>query len=856
VAEGLTLVCPVRGRLKAKSRGADGLKPSEEKLRVEAIRHLLACGCPKENLYIEAVIKRSGGGRASVRADLVGLDVPVASIPHDVESILAHARVLVEVKRDNARSAAAESHQVKPMLDFAPRADCVALYWDDVEQRVYWYTKRGRRRRLCQGPLADLPGFGRHPGARPLTFNTIGEGKSLLAIFGRIEDILHAASIGPGKRFNIMLQLLLAKLYDEHQNEGAPDSPLIIQDFSALDVAPSIALSVTNKLLKRAVESYKGFLPEPPEPVADSLPVSGQTLLEVMRVLAPAKIVSMRQSVIQDFYMYFAKHIYKWDLAQYFTPASVSEFIVEVLNPRLGEHVRDPACGGADFLTSAFRRGNSRGWADYGSCVRGSDVSPEAIQVAALNMILNGGGETSIHQEDSLRAITKHAESCAVVICNPPFGTRIVECDPATLANFDLGHEWRAGETRRLEMTAVLAGKQESGILFAEACVRLLRPGGRFALVVPNGYLGNRSPRYGVLREWLLRKCRFAAIVGLPRFTFKGCGADVSASVIFCEKRVEPLRDSAESEEYELSVEVVDRVGWNVGDKRGDVLYRRDPEDGTYLLNEDDDLILDSDFGETLARIRASGATAFFPWLAEGSPGTGGSPGWTVSIKDLMAEEHHTLDPKRNSRKMAELRRDIKAAPHFRLGDIVSFVSERLTPAAGTIYRYVEIADVGVGTCRWRALRGWELPSRARHGAEPGDIFVGSIWSSVRKWFLAGGPCSDLVVTNGLHRLRLRPGEEDLLLDLGVGLCSEAYATQMRGFARGSDGLAEVAVADLAEIILPRITDDALRGELGPFVDQLVQGFTSLEAKVSALTNEKRLAIPVPPARPDHTSII
>ena len=148
----------------------------------------------------------------------------------------------------------------------------------------------------------------------------------------------------------------------------------------------------------------------------------------------------MQQKVIQDFYMYFSKHIYKWDLAQYFTPTILTDFIVEVLNPRFGEHIKDPACGSADFLTAAFRRGQH--WPDYANVVWGYDVSPEAVQVAVLNMILNGDGKTNIHREDSLAKIRSNGESCDIVICNPPFGKQITERNPTTLANFDLGYEW------------------------------------------------------------------------------------------------------------------------------------------------------------------------------------------------------------------------------------------------------------------------------------------------------------------------------------------------------------------------------------------------------------------------------
>jgi len=691
-----------------------------------------------------------------------------------------------------------------------------------------------------------------------LTFATIDPDKPLLAVFKRIEDILHSGSIGPRKRFSIMLQLLLAKLYDEHLHTGAPSEPLTIQDFAALEMDAVTASSVFDRLLKSAVKYYRPFLPEA---VPDTLPVNDEVFLDVMRVLAPIKIVSMKQSVIQDFYMYFARHVYKWDLAQYFTPTTVTDFIIEVLNPHFAEYLKDPACGSADFLTAAFRRGQQ--WPDYASSIWGSDVSPEAVQVAVLNMILNGDGKSNIHEEDSLLKINASLETCDIVVCNPPFGTRIVERNPQTLVNFDLGHEWHRDGNGHWTVDEALLKSQEAGVLFAEACVKLLRPGGRFALIVPNGYLGNRSQRYVMLREWLLRHCRICVIIGLPRFAFKGSGANVAASVVFCEKREKPLDDSTLADEYEPCVEIVDRVGWNLGDKRGAPLYRRDPSDGTYLVDDNDELVIDSDFTDTLARVRASDAAQYFDWLTRGvddmPPGT--TPGWTISISDVIGEEFRTLDPKRHSRKLADLRAEISGQPHFRLGDVVDFKVEgvasdgrRRNIKPDRVYRHVEITDVSIGTYRWQHRRGWELPSRAKHHAEPGDIYVGSIWSCVGKWCLTGIDCRDTIVTNGLHRLRLKDDNQDLLLDLVVGLSSEAYATQMRGFARGSDGLAEVATADAAEVILPHVTDLATRQEMQPFIDQLVAGFTSVEAKIASLRAEQRLPVADPPPRPDHTS--
>ncbi len=865
MSTGLTLICPVRGRLKARTRSADGLTPTEEKLRVDAIRHLISAGYPKENIWVEAVIKRFGsGGRNSFRADLAVLDVAVTTLTGGPDEILAHAVVLGEVKRDNADAEAALSLQVVPMLDFATRTDCVALYWDDIEQRVFWYDHSGQVKVRHEGPLATLPGLGNSPAVAKLTLATIDGDKPLLGVFKRIEDILHSASIGPQRRFQIMLQLLLAKLHDEHQNAGKPDKPLVIQDFRALGTEPTAAKTAMNNLLEKAVSYYQTFLPEK---VQKTLTIAADVLLDVCQVLAPIKITAMEQRVIQDFYMYFGKSIYKWDLAQYFTPTNVTEFLVAILNPQQFEHIMDPACGSADFLTAAFRRGAAQGWHDYASSVHGTDVSPEAVQVAVLNMILNGDGKTNIACEDTLVKMPANEKTLNVVICNPPFGSKILERKPQALDNFDLGHQWVEDSHGILQPTGQRLASQQLGILFAEACARLVQsnPQGRFALVVPNGYLGNRSGHFRNLREWLLRNCRIALIAALPRFTFKASGADVSASVIFCERRDTPLKAAKDSEEYPICIEVVERVGYNLKAKSAEPLYSRDPKDGTYLVDTDGDLILESDFNHALNRIRNSEAGARFSWLTDGVEDEidNSIEGWSISSRDVTTDPFLTLDPKRHCEKFRVVRTQISNGNHFRLGDVIKFIPEGQTSSGGGVeidaeksYRYITISSVGAGTYRYDELRGWELPDRARHFAEPGDIYLGAIWSSVTSWCLIGAVCENTWVTNGFQRARLKTGKEKLLLDLVVGLCSEAYATQMRGLARGSDGLAEISDDDIAEVILPRITDADVRAQMKPYVEQLLGGTTSLESKVSTLISSGKLAFPVPPPRYEHTSIV
>ena len=131
-----------------------------------------------------------------------------------------------------------------------------------------------------------------------------------------------------------------------------------------------------------------------------------------------------------------------------------------------------------------------------------------------------------------------------------------------------MGHDWSCEAGGRLVETDKIRKGQQTGILFAELCVRLAQPGGRVGIILPNGYLGNRGTEYVALREWLLRHGRIVGIVAFPRFTFKKSGADVSASAVFLERRQRPLTSALESTDYHFFVGLVESVGWRVGDKR------------------------------------------------------------------------------------------------------------------------------------------------------------------------------------------------------------------------------------------------------------------------------------------------
>jgi type I restriction enzyme M protein len=219
-----------------------------------------------------------------------------------------------------------------------------------------------------------------------------------------------------------------------------------------------------------------------------------------------------------------------------------------------------------------------------------------------------------------------------------------------------------------------------------------------------------------------------------------------------------------------------------------------------------------------------------------------------------------TIDPKRHCRKYQELRVSLAKITHFRLGDVVEFIPQNKTSEGKNIrrhiekrYEYVEIQDIGVGDFTSTSLLGWELPDRAKHFAEGGDIYVGSIWGSVSKWCLIPRIADD--VTNGCHRMRIRVGKQRFLADLVSFLCTESYAVQMRSLARGSDGLAEVTEDDAATVMIPELSSVA-RKQIEPYIESLLSGVPGLQSKVKAMLGAKDLDYPATPKRPSHVVLV
>ena len=239
--------------------------------------------------------------------------------------------------------------------------------------------------------------------------------------------------------------------------------------------------------------------------------------------------------------------------------------------------------------------------------------------------------------------------------------------------------------------------------------------------------------------------------------------------------------------------------------------------------------------------MRAQRMRSTFPWLGGQSSQSPASL-WSLDFREVLGRADRSLDPKRYSERYRNVRNGVQAVEHFALADVVDVIDQEGRPGMTTAeFEYVAIDDVADGMAAPRVMRGWQLPGRARHGAETRDIFVGRVWGSVSKWFIASSNADRLVVSNGFIRLRMKPGCEDYLVDIVAGLVSENYLIQARALCTGSDGLATMSETDIREIVLPKVWNEGARDEVQNVIETIVYSRATVKSIVANLQSNGAL---------------
>ena len=273
-----------------------------------------------------------------------------------------------------------------------------------------------------------------------------------------------------------------------------------------------------------------------------------------------------------DIFEYLLTHLGQSALnGQFRTPRQIRAFMVQMVDPDLGDTVYDPACGTAGFLIDVvdhilaryseepketpiygedwldkreqtleeakkeipnlqtYRKGAGEkipDWRRLEASIHGTDVSRQMMRIASMNLVLHGIRHANLKRANVLSEMGGLTEDdlnrrYAVILSNPPFAGQI----PAGSIRQDLPSK-----------------SKKSELLFLALMLRSLAPGGRCAVVVPEGALFGSTKAHKELREKLLREYEIQAVVSLPAGVFKPY-AGVKTSVLVLRRPATELED-------------------------------------------------------------------------------------------------------------------------------------------------------------------------------------------------------------------------------------------------------------------------------------------------------------------------
>jgi type I restriction enzyme M protein len=210
------------------------------------------------------------------------------------------------------------------------------------------------------------------------------------------------------------------------------------------------------------------------------------------------------------------------DSGEFYTPRPVIRFVVQQVDPRLGEIVLDPACGTGGFLVEGYEHiapsvETVEQRRELQANLRGIEKKPLPYLLGMMNLALHGIEQPAIVRDNALaHPVTqvRASDRVDVVMTNPPFG----------------GEEEKAIQTNFPEATRTA----ETALLFVQLVERILRTGGRCGMVVPNSFLFGDGAAARI-KERLLRECDVHTIVRLPDGVFAPY-TDIPTNLMFFEK--------------------------------------------------------------------------------------------------------------------------------------------------------------------------------------------------------------------------------------------------------------------------------------------------------------------------------
>lgn len=580
-------------------------------------------GFAPEDMERDFKVKYEDVDSGTIKNQKVDLAIFNAGMAHDTDELIRFVIVAKDAKvKPNDKKAGVEA----TTENILSATDCDFACWTNGEDLQYVYSYEDGFGQVTCEAISDFPACGQTledleaQGERAMPRKPANE--SLVKTFKRCHDYIYGNEGMKKTAFWELLNLIFCKLYDEKRRFSDAKQGISYRRRFWVGVKEQN----TEKGQTAVAERIKGIFEDLKESNVfkdvfdgnEQIMLSDRGLAFVAGELAKYSFLDATVDVKGTAYETIVSNTLKQEAGQFFTPRNIIKCMVEMLDPDQNCRVLDPACGSGGFLVMVLdhvRRKIAKNLypeldevrleAKYNSpevddavreyaenMIFGFDFDPDLKKAARMNMVMAGDGHSNIYNINSLdypygskpdvphiaeavnASIQKsadknfHFETPAnnaqgkfdMVFTNPPFGAK-VEVDQEIAERFELNS--KAPE-----------------VLFIEACYNFLKPGGKMAIVLPDGILGN--PNTESVRLWILRHFKLLASVDLPVETFLP-QVGVQASLLFLQKKTDAeMLIPIEDEDYDVFMAIAEKVG---KDRRGAPVYEKD-DDGAEILFE------------------------------------------------------------------------------------------------------------------------------------------------------------------------------------------------------------------------------------------------------------------------------
>jgi type I restriction enzyme M protein len=475
------------------------------------------------------------------------------------DSAKATPKIIVECKKPKRKDG------IEQLKSYMNAKGAPTAVWSNGADNIILYRPYPAQ---FDDTLFDIPKRGQSPKDVLEAKKTLLQLKKDFNFKKIIQDLEELVLADSGKdEFNEIFKLIFAKIWDE--KEALENRANKVVEFrKALD--PQITYDRINNLFHKACDEWPGIFKP-----GEDIELAQRHLQVCVGPIEGVRLMGSNLRIMDDAFEYLLPTEAKKKKGQFFTPRHVVEMCVRMLNPTRKEYVMDPACGSGGFLLHAMdwcypvadnEQRELRKHRYAAKYLWGIDFETRAAKTSRALMLIAGDGHTNIFGPDvssldpktwfetgsgqalmnGLRQAKRTAKAIPenepltdddhaweyfdelkfdIVLANPPFAGEMK--DRKMLVHYELAKPAlkRAGDDKQ--------PKEERDVLFIERILKMLKPGGRAAIVLPQGKFNNSSLAF--IREWILKKARLVAVVGLHPNTFKP-HTGTKTSVLFMQK--------------------------------------------------------------------------------------------------------------------------------------------------------------------------------------------------------------------------------------------------------------------------------------------------------------------------------